>query len=222
VADGAGLVADFIEELVSKSDGCRARADRRAATSIGTRCALGGEEILARLYVRGLDGRTQGDLLAQALALAPPQGSTAPWARFSSLADHLDAGRPGAAALVDRLYVFSEDAFGFILGLDVMDVLAALGPGAGPASLNDAVERAQGWFPLAPALVARVALEGRWRPDLLVRCRGAERSLASRIIAPLASGPCRFVEAHGAGEIDITCVIAGFPALLIHALGDGR
>jgi hypothetical protein len=215
IAARLGAVQSFIADLSGSADACAKDAEDQASASRGILQVLGETSILDCLYGRGVEPRTPEALLQQAMAMPKVPAARATWARFDSLPAHLAAGRAGAEALTGRLFDFGLQVFADVRELGVLDALATRGPGHTETVLEDTVKRALAFFPFAPGKIARLALHGIWQPGFVVRCRQGERSPAASTLTALASGSCQFIAIDPATELDVTCIVAGFPAGLI-------
>jgi hypothetical protein len=220
VAARVAAIQDFMAELVRQAGERSQAADAQAGATQGTRHVLGEPGILDTLFGNGVHQQTPSQLLDSALAMEAASGVRTTWARFAHLPAYLGAGQAGASALVDRLFEFGLRLFEMVLGLGVPEALSAGGSTKTATALRESVERALTLFPLASAQVAQLAIDGKWQPTFIVRCPHDETTSLAQGLVALAPGPCRFLSSEGRIELDLTCVIAGFPGSIIHALTD--
>ena len=217
----------FMDAVAAGVQACWSRgvaAGQEGRTTVGSR--LLSSERLNALYSSTLEKGHIGfpqavdDVLAFApRAAASANGRGGSYRDCSGLADHY---RRGPRSLLDRIEDYANQHCAWVLGLDALDVIECQGRDIGARFLMEVSEHAQRFLELSPGLLPRARDEGRPQVIFVVRTASdVAKRLAANYSGPFSPNP-RFVDSGDPHTIQVTALVCGFPAFLIHGLHEGR
>lgn len=161
------------------------------------------------------------DLAKKSLEFFPP-GSNSEIEKLSyyecwDIKDHYLAD---PRSLLDRMEGFAKKLFKPIQKKNVLDIIEVEGKEAAHDYLKDKIEKTGKFLDFAPGFIPSV--QGKMNSILVVRtAKSIGKGLESKH-QPLLGREPRFIDNKNDDVIDMTCLIFGFPAFLIHGLSECR
>ena len=223
VEEIAGKFDRFVSAIEESLEETWSQASKITEFTKPTAATVLNKNILDILYKGILDERNMSDLSKESLEFFPP-GSESEIKKLSyhgcrDINDHFLAG---SGSLLDRMQGFAKKLFKPIQRKDVLDIIEVEGHEAAYKYLKDKIESTKKFLDFAPGFIPSVEEQGKMNSILVVR---TAKSIGRRLEAEYQSllwGEPRFIDNKNDDVIDMTCLIFGFPAFLIHGLSECR
>jgi hypothetical protein len=215
---------DAFVSIIEKS--LREKLDRAKIQDYTTATASSvlNRRVLNTLYQNILDKREMTDLAVKMLTFVPRLLSDAELEKLSyykcrNLKDHYIRG---SISLLDRMTHYASELFEPIRKLNILDVIELESEESAHQYLKETIEKTRKFLDFAPGFIPLVEQRGSMNSVLVVRTsQDVTEKLKSRY-AFLFGQETRFIDNKNPDIIDITSLMFGFPAFLIHGLSECR
>jgi len=171
------------------------------------------------------------DLAKESLEFIPPGSDSDSYSEIEKLSYHgcqdiKDHFLAGSGSLLDRMESFAKKLFKPIQKKNILDIIEVEGKGAAYKYLKHRIESTKKFLDFAPGFIPFVEEQGKINSILVVRTaksigKRLESEYQSKDKSLLGREP-RFIDNKNKDIIDMTCLIFGFPAFLVHGLSECR
>jgi hypothetical protein len=135
------------------------------------------------------------------------------------IGDHYLAG---ASSLLDRMAHYAYELFIPVESLDIIDIIEMDREREAFDYVQGKIDQSKGFLPFSPGMLPMIQNQQAMQTIFLVRCAGGSESRLASKYAHAFEPLNRFIDNKDPNVIQITCLIFGFPAFLIHPLQECR